>query len=78
MKLNYVLGRGNGVYTYHDSAGNVVKLKTINAKIQPDLTFGWKQLNNDIYTCSASYIPFVLQDAIFAVRSTPCPITHLQ
>jgi hypothetical protein len=51
-------------YTYHNTSGKMVKLKTFNTSIRPDLTFNtWKKFKNDIYRCTAGYMQ--------------CPITNL-
>ena len=50
------VGEASIFYTYNDNAGKMVKLKTTTSKIQPDLAFSWKQLNSDIYTCTAGYM----------------------
>lgn len=51
-------------YTYNNAYFKMVKLKTINTSIRPDFENGdWKKLNDEIYTCDASYMR--------------CPITNL-
>ena len=51
-------------YTYNNHHYKMVKLKTINPNIRPDLFNGnWRKVAEDIYTCDAGYMS--------------CPITNL-
>jgi hypothetical protein len=51
-------------YTYNNSAHRMVKLKTINTQMRPDLTFqAWTKFMDNIYNCEAGYMQ--------------CPITNL-
>lgn len=51
-------------FTYHNHLQKVVKLKTTDFSLKPDLKNGaWKQLNEDIYICDAGYMH--------------CPITNV-
>lgn len=51
-------------FTYHDNDNKMVKLKTVNTSIKPNLTKGqWKRVTDDIYTCDVGYMS--------------CPITNL-
>lgn len=44
-------------YTYENTSMKMVKLRTIDPSIRPDITHGtWKKFNNDIYTCDAGYL----------------------
>lgn len=51
-------------YTYKDSDGKNVKLKSISYSIKPDTQNGaWKKFKEDFYNCTAGYMS--------------CPITNL-
>lgn len=44
-------------YTYHNQDGQMVKLRTVNSDIRPNLRKGnWRKLNRDIYVCNAGYM----------------------
>lgn len=44
-------------FRYQDAQGKIVKLKTTNPLIRPDLKNpAWTKFNNDFYTCRASYM----------------------
>lgn len=51
-------------FTYKDVNDKMVKLKTVNTSIRPDLSNGaWKKSKQDFYTCDSGYMS--------------CPITNL-
>lgn len=51
--------------TYHNHDQKIVKLKTTDFSLKPDLKNGtWKQVNEDIYVCDSGYMN--------------CPITNLE
>lgn len=51
-------------YTYNNAKSKMVKLKTINTAIRPDLkNSSWKKFKDDVYTC--------------VDIETKCPITNL-
>lgn len=50
-------------YTYRDSSGKNVRLRSVNTNIQPDLETGAWKIYKDFYICTAGYMS--------------CPITNL-
>ena len=51
-------------FSYHDSQGNKIRLRTVNYDIKPNLQTGsWQKFKDDIYQCNAGYMS--------------CPITNL-
>ncbi len=54
-------------FSYRNSDGKTVKLKTVNFNMRPDLVDGsWLQVQDDLYVCTEGYMscPIVSADSI--------------